>query len=474
MKRNMMSSTHQLLAAIALVLFMLISINLRVLSMHKVYDLQARLGDSILENFKVLPANRLVHVSRFGLGHRLLRDASAYHLAKSLDLARLKIQWGSCSIDTNWKGKEHHDEYSIFPYLFGNDLWNVPTLGNPAREGKKIVARNDIYGYVEGEIYKKYALPIYKDEYKSDEGPFMSKLASDSEFFEKMVDSYVFSDKVEAFMQEHDFANHEVIGIHLLAGNGEKKRTIEDERQFMNNLLFLVQQYVRLMKMLYHERFAARTPLIFLATDTPRLIPEFIEATEAFGVKTVHLEQIRLEDDEGVTFRALAGKGDKCLEGWQGVMTDMILLSNSDVVVAARPSAITQSLPLARVFDRHDGEEGPHFCEVSSDGNAMSCFEDKETWLFRDDIRKIVPISRGRGLNGLFDETAEQVTHKLLVGLPDLEKPPEFAQTKFILDNPNRSGKDIVKYIYGEKAIWNKYPEQEGKYEPIFSFAKES
>jgi len=458
----MTSSTNQLLGAIGLVLIMLIAINLRVLSMNKVHDFQARLGDSVLENFKVLPANRLVHVSRFGLGHRLLRDASAYHLAKSLDLGRMKLQWGSCSKDTNWKGKEHHDEFGIFQYLFGNDLWNVPTSSSPAREGKKVIVRNDVYGYVPGEIYKAYGLPIQSDVYKSDEGPFLSKLASDSEFFDKLVGDYQFSDRVEAFMEEHDFANHEVIGIHLLAGNGEKKRTIEDERKFMNNLVYLVEQYVRLMKMLYHDRFARRKPLIFLATDTPRLIPEVMEATEAFGVKTVHLEQIRLQDDEGVTFRALAGQEHKCLEGWQAVMTDMILLANADCVIAARPTAITQSLPLARVFDRHEGEVGPHYCEVSDDGNGMSCFEDKKTWLFRDDFSKIVPINRGSGLNGLYDEKAPQVHHTLLVGLPDVETPPEFAKAKTFLDTPKRAGlgkqEDITKHVYGEKALYEKYP----------------
>ena len=98
----------------------------------------------------------------------------------------------------------------------------------------------------------------------------------------------------------------------------------------------------------------------------------------------------------------------------------MMILSHSDVVIATRPSAFTQSLPLARVFDKHVDEEGPHYCEVSDDGNTMSCLEDKKTWLFRDNIRKVVPMSRSQGIRGLFDPDVPQIVHKLFVQLPDV------------------------------------------------------
>lgn len=425
----------------------------------------------MMENFKVLPANRLVHVSRAGIGHRMLRDTTAYHLAKSLDIARLKLQWGSCSKDTNWKGKEGYDELGIFSYLFGNDIWNVPaTLSGPKREGKKVIVRNDVYGYVPGESYKTYHIPVQRDIYESEDGPFFDKLESDSEFYDKLVENYMFKDEVEAFMDEHNFDEHEVIGIHLSAGNGEEKHKIEDEVEFMNNILNLVRQYVRLMKMLFHDRFARRTPLIFLATDTPRLIPEVQAATEKFGVKTVFLDQIRVEDDEGVTYKALSGKEEMCLEGWKAMASDMMLLSHSDVVIAARPSSFTQSLPLSRVFDKHIDEEGPHYCEVSSDGNEMSCVEDKKTWLFRDNVSKVVPISKKAGINGLFDDSAPQVVHNLLVHLPDVEHPPEYQLAKEFLRTPRGENQDdIIKHVYGEKAMFPKYQEAK-EHEPKWNF----
>eukprot|EP00980_Cylindrotheca_fusiformis_P027991 scaffold22575_cov141-Cylindrotheca_fusiformis.AAC.22 len=467
----MRTTTTRLLGAIGVVVFMLVSINMKLLSLTTFFDLKESLGDNLMESFKVLPANRMVHVSRAGIGHRLIRSATAYHLAKSLDLARLKLQWGSCSKDTNWKGSEGQDKLSIFPYLFGNDLWNVPgTLSGAKREGKKVIARNDVYGYVPGESYKTYHIPIQRDIYESEDGPFFDKLQSDAEFYDKLVDTYVFKQEVDDFMEEHNFEDHEVIGIHLSAGNGEKKHMIEDEREFMANILGLVSQYVRLMKMLFQERFARRTPLIFLATDTPRLIPEIQMATEKFGVKTVFLDQIRLEDDEGVTYRALSGKEETCLEGWKAMVSDMMLLSHSDVVIAARPSSFTQSLPISRVFDRHVDEEGPHYCEVASDGNFMTCLEDKKTWLFRDNIKKVVPISKKGGINGLFDDDFPQVVHNLLIHLPDVEQPPEYKMAREFLQ-ASRTGdqEDIIKHVYGEKAVFPKYNDAK-EHEPKWSF----
>lgn len=306
-----------MLSAITIVIILLFLFNLRVLHMSHVYDLKEQLGDSVMDSFKIRPANRLVHVSRQGLGHRLIRDASAYHLAKKLNLARMKLQWGSCAKDTNWKGAEDDsDGLNIFQHLFSNDLLYVPTPSGPSREGKKVIVRNDVYGYVPGQIYKKFMLPLDKEVYMDDYGPFLTKMESDSEFYDKLVENYVFKNEVEEFMEKHKFSEHEVIGIHLRAGNGEERRTIEDEEKFIDNFMDLVRIYVRVMKILYHDRFAKRSPLIFFATDTQRLIPEMERVAQDFGVKVVTLPQIRV--DKGATFKQLSGREHQCLEGWKG------------------------------------------------------------------------------------------------------------------------------------------------------------
>jgi hypothetical protein len=411
----------------------------------------------VMENFKVLPPNRLVHVTRFGLGHRLIRATSAYHLAKSLDLTRMKHQWGSCSNDTNWRGKEGRDEFSIFPYLFGNDLWVVPTGSFAQRQGKRIIARNDVYGYVSGQTYKSFSLPIQKDIHGSNDGPFMMKMSSDLEFYEKLVDNYMFNDEVDAFMEEHKFREHEVIGIHLRVGNGEEThfqwsgRGLKDEAEFLSNFIHLMQSFLEKAKAL--KRFSKRKPLIFLATDTPRLVTEIQDAMNKFGVKTVVLDQIRVKDNEGVTFKALAGKEQSCLKGWQAMFSDMLLLSHSDVLIAVRHSSFTQSLPLSRVFGSHEDEEGPHFCEVSSDANSMTCVEDKESWLFRDNENKILKIS-----NENDSKSTGQVVHRLLISLLESEAPKEFEEATRFLKSPRIGNEtEILMHSYGNKGFNPKY-----------------
>ena len=309
-----MLSTKKIIAYLAIAALILLYYNLRLLSLSHAFDLKEAFGDSLMDGFKILPANRVVHVSRFGLGHRLIRDASAYHLAKSLDVARMKPQWGSCSKDTNWKGKEGHDDLSIFPYLFGNDVLYVPSPSGPIREGKRLIVRNDVYGYIPGQTYKSFELPIQPETYKSSDGPFLNKLASDSEFYDKLIENYAFKDQIDAFMEEHKFSEHEVIGIHLRFGNGEKShfewsgRGVDNEKTFKDNLMKLLQLFLRLMRMLHDQRFSEKEPLVFLATDTPQIIPEIVKATKKFGVKTVHFPQIRVEENKGVSFKAFAGK----------------------------------------------------------------------------------------------------------------------------------------------------------------------
>lgn len=63
--------------------------------------------------------------------------------------------------------------------------------------------------------------------------------------------------------------------------------------------------------------------------------------------------QERASEGGGVFFGEMAvfhpdvGEKDKCLNGWDGMLIDMFVLSHADVVVAARPSSFVQSLPMS-------------------------------------------------------------------------------------------------------------------------------
>jgi hypothetical protein len=101
-----------------------------------------------------------------------------------------------------------------------------------------------------------------------------------------------------------------------------------------------------------------------LATDTPKYIPIISNYTTQFGIETIVMPQDRVE--KGVTLSIK--QGEKCAKGWYDMLLDDILLSFSDVLIAARHSTFTQSMPMPLVFDRSNGVPGPHFCEVGDSG----------------------------------------------------------------------------------------------------------
>ena len=145
----------------------------------------------------------------------------------------------------------------------------------------------------------------------------------------------------------------------------------------MYNLLDLLKKFVKALQTSHTQRFRPdecsqstqrRVPLIFLATDSPKYIPLVANYTRQFGIETILMPQVRIE--KGVTFTIRGGA--KCAKGWYDMMLDDILLSFSDVLVAARHSTFTQSMPMPLVFDRNSGMSGPHFCEVNDEGMTFS------------------------------------------------------------------------------------------------------
>jgi hypothetical protein len=75
--------------------------------------------------------------------------------------------------------------------------------------------------------------------------------------------------------------------------------------------------------------------------------------------------------EKGVTFSI--AKGYKCARAWYDMLLDDIILRFSDVLIAARYSTFTQSMPMPLIFDRAGGKLGPHFCEVGDTGMSLAC-----------------------------------------------------------------------------------------------------
>lgn len=406
--------------------------------------------------------NKVTHHAQFGLGHRLDKISNAWHLTKALNLTRMELNWRDCSGEGN-----------IFPRLFGSDHIDVPGSERAAMEAnalenvhKNIHATNDVAGYYGGQNFKDHQVPLSEQIYKGDDSPFLDKLDSDLQLFKILRQRFVGKEDVIRFMEEHNFRDHFVIGLHLRLGNDEPShfttsgRGVKNQLEFVYNLIDLIRAFLERLQISHPERFVnnnevdggdcppsssswkTKPPLIFLATDSPQFIPIIANDTSFFGVKTIAMPQIRVET--GVTFHQLKA-GAKCLRGWQEMLMDNMLLSFSDVLIAARYSSFIQILPMTLVFGRGGStKQGPRFCEVSDTAKRMTCLEDVRTWLFRDNAQKMFSYS----IDGE-NATEDAVVHRLGTHLPDVVVPDKYPMAASFLDSSKTVDRGHGDMVYG-------------------------
>jgi len=404
--------------------------------------------------------NKVIHRAQFGLGHRLDKISNAWHLTKALNLTRMELIWRDCSGEGN-----------IFPHLFGSDHIDVPgseraAMGANALRNvhKNIYATNDVAGYYGGQNFKDHQVPLSEQVYKGDDSPFLEKQDSDLQLFQILRQRFVGKEDAIRFMEEHNFRDHFVVGLHLRLGNDEPShfttsgRGVENQLEFVYNLIDLIRSFLESLQISHPERFVnnevgggdcppsssswkTKPPLIFLATDSPKFIPIIANDTSLFGVKTIAMPQIRVET--GVTFYQLKA-GAKCLRGWQEMFMDSMLLSFSDVLIAARYSSFTQILPMTLVFDRGSKNHGPRFCEVSDTAKRMTCLEDVRTWLFRDNAQKMFSYS----IDGE-NVTVDAVVHRLGTHFPDVVVPDKYSMAASFLDSSKTVDRRHGGMVYG-------------------------
>ena len=414
-------------------------------------------------------SNRIVYVGNFGLGHRLSKMAAAYHLAQRLKVV-LEAQWGLCAADETTLGAG----IPIFDYLFGGNIlvpiqdasFSMTPLyrdNNPQLPvQKRLWIKNDCHGYYAGQNFKNARQPI-PESYTHDHNPgfdvqnqsynvspFFDKMDSDGRLFQELQDRFLETQKgrqqqqsnnhtvtVQDFMHQHRFSEHTVIGLHVRAGNGEQAHFIEANRgvdnhdDFMDNLVALLQRFLE-----RRSNHITKPPLIFLATDTPSVIPFIRRETQAWNVPVpvVTFPQPQLPPSTGVTFSQMK-KGQTCLDAWEAMMSDTILLGHTDVLVAAMRSSFTQIMPMSMIFQRHGKAGGepflspvpttltPRFCELSESGRSMTCVDNREAWLFRDETKEWIlsldntDTEYQNGNGGL-----TRVVHKVMVHFPDVDR----------------------------------------------------
>lgn len=298
-----------------------------------------------------------------GAGHRFSKLADAYYLAKRVQFS-IRVFFGFCTDPVQ----------EVFSYFFGPQ---------PYDEAKAMATNSTSPNLV---LKVNNEAPGFKRLVR--EGPNGTcpctddRLESDVEFFRGIRDRYRAKDKVDKFRTEF-FTNYTVIGMHVRAGNGEtgdferKNRTIPDISKWQNAIGELL---VSISSNWTH----AHPPLLFIATDTPTVTTSF-RTLLADKMPVIDLSQDRVDHGTGVLFGAqgnIATEGQVCLEGWESVYSDMMLLSHADVVLAARPSSFTQSIPMTLVLstDKSQRKVLRSYCEVNPAATEYVCYEDLLDW----------------------------------------------------------------------------------------------
>jgi hypothetical protein len=106
--------------------------------------------------------------------------------------------------------------------------------------------------------------------------------------------------------------------------------------------------------------------------------------------------QPRIPEGDGIAAMHTHTDAQFCLDTWKSQFVDMVLLAQSDILVAGRYSSFTQSLPRSIQFEKasSSGRRGDRrlgvFCEVGMEGRNMECFDNFEEWWLRKSTLPVI------------------------------------------------------------------------------------
>jgi hypothetical protein len=122
-------------------------------------------------------------------------------------------------------------------------------------------------------------------------------------------------------------------------------------------------------------------PVLFIATDTHSYVGH-LRAALVDTMPVLDMPQVRKAPGEGVFFgekRNVMKHGSTCLDGWDGAVQDMILLSHADILLIPKSSSFTQTMPASLVMGRPDRIPEP-FCELNDLSTGWKCFDNVTDW----------------------------------------------------------------------------------------------
>jgi hypothetical protein len=383
---------------------------------------------------------KVSHKAVSGLGHRLMRQVSAWHFAKMVQAPTLDVDWGWC--------QSNGSHIAIFDHLFGNNTSiPIPTDAGAAKvslpyikeirwDRNQLAAAGGVTGQRQNnanvndnataaaaaatEAAPPQPLPVLEFHFINDvaqythksifitklvkqEPQFYGKDQSDEEFYSILRSKFRFMDRVRSFQQQHAFADYTVLGLHLRLGNGEsndfvvKNRGISTsigQKQWLSNLGNVIVTFW--IDYLRSTSVAdGRPPLVFLSTDSSdpqRVINDLkagIKAAVAnrtkddeknLDIPVVTVPQPLIPEGKGVSYSFKFETKEECIESWIAQFVDMVLLTESDVVLPGLYSSFTQTMPLSYHLSKRDRQRPGMICNVGVAATVLECFQDYLSW----------------------------------------------------------------------------------------------
>lgn len=288
--------------------------------------------------------SHIIHYAQAGLGHRLLRSAAAAYLGRVEGMA-LRAYWSGTVFENNTK-----DLFSMLFEPFTRDDFKFVNSTN-----RTLKFTNEVGAA--GIVSTKYTGGLEDNKGKclctNDE------IRVQSDYFLSLRNKYTRRHLVQSFMTLNNYSDHTVFGVHIRAGNGERRHM--KGRGVHHQPTLFVESFINNIRTKYPT--PARPPLIFIATDERRYRTFIAEEVKRQGLAwpVVMVDQEFLAAGEGTM-----ANGNKDVEMWHSMLQDSFLLSHSDVLISGTFSSFSQSLPMYLALERPDEErrEQNTYCEL--------------------------------------------------------------------------------------------------------------
>lgn len=244
---------------------------------------------------------------------------------------------------------------------------------------------------------------------------YEKKIQHDIDFYDVIRHRFLYKNKVNTFRKIYfnDNDNDLIIGLHLLQQNQQqdndkwmqkiidlirqviiKRFNDENEWNIIPMTLFIVSDtsdmIIKIQKYVKNLRSMSSIKVISYHTDDPSILPLSTSTT----TKKDNNDKLQYYYGELQQQNDQYDDIDQCLLQYEVSFIDMMLLSYVDVLIAANPSALTQTLPMQLVLatngnqqqiqkqpdDNDDNNNRNMFCEININADNIQCYTNYIQW----------------------------------------------------------------------------------------------